>query len=305
MTNTKVDIAVAYTVDSDKDAKYPERNFTKVLPEKLKRRKYDTLVLQAGCNEISNLNVKSKFTAKDVSVWEEKVRQSRTKLFNLAEESLKKEKDLKDVIIITSLPRYDPEEVDPCSIKAKLNQFGNSIYTSLWMQRGCPKNIVIQDQKLDCYGDLKQKRFGNPEAVTPDGKPWDGIHMRGRLAVRHYTNSVVKIFAAHFRQMSIDWSVSQSDNRNYHKMCPQTNYQRRNFGISPGTQRKPNYPNWQQQAQDNTNWGKNTNQFVSQQTGFGQSRGFKRNNKVRNSGYNCTHAESYYSIPVANRFQKN
>ena len=37
MTNTKVDVAIAYTVDKDVDAKYPERNFLKVVPEKVSK----------------------------------------------------------------------------------------------------------------------------------------------------------------------------------------------------------------------------------------------------------------------------
>ena len=215
-------ISIAYTVDKDVDAKYPERNFLKVVPEKVSKKKYDTLILQGGCNEISNLRVGQEFSSDDVSAWQEKIRLSRTKLFNLAEDCLEKEKELNNVIILTSLPRYDPEEVDPHAIKSKLNQYGNSVYTSLWMQRECPKNITIKDQKLDCQGDLRNKRFGSPDAPTYDGKPWDGIHMRGRLSSRHYTNSVSRIFAEQFPCLRVDWDAGKSCDLNYHNSCPQT-----------------------------------------------------------------------------------
>jgi hypothetical protein len=66
-TDTKVDMCIAYTVDNDRDAKYPDRNFLKAVPDKLSKQKYDTLVLQGGCNEISNLKIKSNFKAKDVT----------------------------------------------------------------------------------------------------------------------------------------------------------------------------------------------------------------------------------------------
>ena len=110
-----MDIAVAYTVDKDKDAKYPAKNFLNVVPERISRKGYDTLVLQGGCNEISNLNVKSKFTAEDVKIWEDKIRISRTKLFNLAEDSLKKEKNLKNVIIFQDMiqKRWIPVKLKP------------------------------------------------------------------------------------------------------------------------------------------------------------------------------------------------
>ena len=39
--------------------------------------------------------------------------ESRTKLFEIAEESLEKNKEQKKVIIVATLPRYDPEDRDP------------------------------------------------------------------------------------------------------------------------------------------------------------------------------------------------
>ena len=95
-------------------------------------------------------------------------------MFKLAEESLKDNPVLKKVIILKSISRYDPVSADPCSIKAKLNQFGNTMYDSMWMEKGCPTNISIEDQHLDCHGPLREKRFGNPASVGYDGKPWDG-----------------------------------------------------------------------------------------------------------------------------------
>ena len=127
-----------------------------------------------------------------------------------------------------SLPRYDSVETDPHGIRSKLNQFGNSLYETLWMQNGCPQNIVIADQHLECQGPLKNKRFGNPVHQGLDGKPWDGVHMRGPLAKRHYTNSLRRILAENLP--SSDWSkdYQSSDwSADYHKTCAQTRYQAR------------------------------------------------------------------------------
>ena len=220
-TDLYVDMAAAYTVDEDEDAKYKKKNFLKIVPERLSKKKYKTLLLQGGCNEISNLNVSSNPSPQMVKMWEEKVIQSRFKLFELAENSLKNNADLKKVIIVKSLPRYDPSTVDPNCLKAKLNQLGNTVYTSMWMERGCPENIVIEDQHMECHGPLRIKRFGNPGLVGYDGKPWDGIHMRGRLAVRHYTNSFIRI-------LSISPQTKTNlDEQTFHSSCPQTQYQSR------------------------------------------------------------------------------
>ena len=216
-TDTKLDLAIAFTVDADEDAKYKTRNFLKIVPERLQKKNYDTLIIQAGTNEISNINVE--FPSLNIKQWENKVQDSRTKVYQLAQKSLKDNPRLKKVIIVKSPPRFDPSTVDPSSIKAKLNKFGNTLYDSMWLKNGCPKNIEIVDQHLDCQGPLREKRFGNPGVVGHDGRPWDGIHMRGKMAVKHYTNSLVRIVTALNPQG--DW--------NDHKTCPQTIYQRRNY----------------------------------------------------------------------------
>ena len=169
------------------------------------------------------------------------------------------------------------------------------------MQRGCPSNISIQDQKLDCQGDLRGKRFGNPGEPNNDGKPWDGIHLRGWLGSRHYTNSAAKIFANCFPAMKIDWTANQSGDGNYHKTCAQASYQRRQFG-SFRPARQGNY----RQHNQNNYYSRHTDGF-SQQTTAGQSRGFKKNNVKHRNNYHGqgVNTENVYTIPVSNRFQGN
>lgn len=222
-SKTVVEKATAYTTDEDVDAKFPKKNFLKVVPEKLSQKSFDTLILQGGCNEISNLNVYSG-QRENFKIWQEKVKMSRTKMFQLAKSSLENNPSLKKVIILKSLPRYDPKKSDPESIKAQLNQFGNTLYNTLWMEDGCPSNILIADQYMECQGPLRQKRFGNPGYRNQDGKPWDGIHMRGRLASRHYTNSLVRILAA------LSPSGGATESEDYHRTCPQARYQARQQG---------------------------------------------------------------------------
>ena len=57
-TNLNIDVATAYTVDADIDARYREQNFMTIVPERMMKKKYDTLVLQGGSIEITNLNTK-------------------------------------------------------------------------------------------------------------------------------------------------------------------------------------------------------------------------------------------------------
>ena len=39
--------------------------------------------------------------------------------------ALEQNKELKKVVIVTSMPRYDSTDKDPLAIKEKLNRFGN------------------------------------------------------------------------------------------------------------------------------------------------------------------------------------
>ena len=112
----------------------------KIVPERLQRKYYDTLIIQAGTNEISNINVES--PSLKIAEWEKKVQDSRSKVFQLAQKSLKNNPSLKKVIIVKSLPRFDPSTVDPNSVKSKLNKFGNTLYDSMWVKNGCPKNTI-------------------------------------------------------------------------------------------------------------------------------------------------------------------
>ena len=261
-TNSKVDMATAYTVDEDHDAYYRNKNFLTIVPQKLKQRKYDTLILQGGCNEISNVKISPRPQPEQVKQWEDKIQKSRSKMFRLAEDSLRNNPELKKVIILKSPPRYDSPAVDPCSIKAKLNEFGNTLYTNMWMEKGCPNDISIEDQHFECHGPLREKRYGNPDYVGYDGKPWDGIHMRGRLAVTHYTNSIIRILSGSIPP------VHDMRKSNFHQSCPQTQYQNRNQYRHKGAANYQNNYARNQTHQERDSHGENREKVGSYSEGY-------------------------------------
>ena len=105
LTDLTIDVATAYTVGPDIDAKYREKNFKKIVPEKLKNQKYETLVLQGGSIEITNINTKDESKEMHFQSWKNKVKKSSEEMFNLAEESITAYPDLK-VIIVARIPRF-------------------------------------------------------------------------------------------------------------------------------------------------------------------------------------------------------
>ena len=56
------------------------------------------------------------------------------------------------------------------------------------MTRGCPQNIKIEKQALECDGELRVARIGLPSA-----NGYDGTHFRGEMAVQHYTASMLNV----------------------------------------------------------------------------------------------------------------
>ena len=180
-------------------------------------------------------------------------------MFNLAEESIKANQGL-HVIIVERIPRFDPIANDPSQIKAQLSQYANSIYHSLWIERGCPKNIhSVHDLGLNCFGPLKEKRYGIPGTRGFDGKMFDGIHMRGKMAVTHYTDSFICMLRPSENTRTGGGSFERAD---YHTTCPQTVYQQH------------------RQAQYNHNqWRDNTQQQGEFRTQF--HRGYNKNNSKK------------------------
>ena len=122
-------MVTAYTVDADKNAKYKDKNLIAIVPNELEKKKTDVLVLQSGCNEITNLDCSAN-PLENSAYWEQVVYLSSEKMFDLAKHCVTQQSDLK-VVILTRPPRYDLPEADPKQIKNKLTQFGNNILTNL------------------------------------------------------------------------------------------------------------------------------------------------------------------------------
>ena len=98
--------------------------------------------MNCGPNEISNLDLKGNYD-KNINTWKEEIYSSTKKMFDLAQNSLKNNPNLKKVVLVKRPPRFDSK------IAAHLSEFGNNILDDLWMRRNGPKNIVISKQVLE------------------------------------------------------------------------------------------------------------------------------------------------------------
>ena len=83
VTNMEVKRTEAFIVDrNDPKARYPEKNFMKIVPEELKKDGYSTLILQGGTNEVSNLDTTGNVVDK-IEARKEEIKVSSEKLFIL------------------------------------------------------------------------------------------------------------------------------------------------------------------------------------------------------------------------------
>ena len=108
-----------------------------------------------------------------------------------------------EVVIVKRLPRYDPSNSDPIGIKRELSIFGNNVYDQLWFKRGAPSKIHIVSLEIgsDSSSHLKELIFGNSRS-----RFFDGIHLRGNGASRHFTyrakNALMPFLVPHSSQFT-------------------------------------------------------------------------------------------------------
>ena len=227
-TKTSIKSVKAFGITREENQLYPETNFTDIVPEVIKNETPDTLVLQGGSIEITNIDVKKALMDpnKDIEEYKEdwfaKVEKDSSNLFAIAERAIKDKPNMK-VIIVKRLPRNDPLVSDPIGIKKKISKFGNNAYDQLWFKRGAPKNIHVVNFDLGCEESphLQKLIFGNPAS-----QQFDGVHLRGNGASRHLTYRAVQAIkpvlnnSVHPSKMYAGSMPLTS-----HQICPQAIYQ--------------------------------------------------------------------------------
>ena len=159
VTDSNVTSVTAFTIDAKDGAVRPDLNHRNIVPAELSRKPFDTLVLEGGVNEISNMNTKKDFID-NIDSWKKEVADDSLNLYQLAEKSLAENPSLKKVIILKRIFRCDD------NVKESLSQYANSVYDELWLRRGRPSGIYIADQKLQCDGALRVQRYGDPYYVV-------------------------------------------------------------------------------------------------------------------------------------------
>ena len=130
------------------------------------------------------------------------------------------------VVIMKRLPRFDKQRQDPTKIKSRLSVFGNNVYDHLYFKHGCPKNIKVASLGIGTESEyVRNIVMGNP-----DSQSFDGIHLRGTEASRHFTYRAAQVIISVSRNNYVSGeseTVGQFHRQpSGHQNCPQAKYQR-------------------------------------------------------------------------------
>ena len=273
----KVDLKVdrAYCIENEPDAHFRERNFRAVVPKAIENENVETLVLQTGSIEITNINVSkaTKNPKKNIEEykkkWFAKVEDNSENLFEVAERALKNSTSLKRVIIVKRLPRFDLSKDDDLGIKSELSNYANACYQQLWVKRGRPENIyIVQLDGLDSSNYIRKIVYGETNKEN-----YDGVHLRGPHAARHLTYRVVQAIKSIITGSSEQ--QSHRNNKDNHRDCPQAQFQSQRRSANQRTQ--------------------NNGQSQSKGSNSGHQSSVRYSDVVA--------GRRQYSVPVANRFK--
>ena len=215
-TNAEFVTAKAYSAVHDEVSniakqapKFPAANFTDVINNKINKEEFEYVIIQAGSIDITNLNTKDNPT-EYMEYYRQETVISATNIFNAGENALRLNPNIKKVVIMKHIPRYDPAEVDPLGLKPSLSLLFNNTLGNLWMESKFKQKMFIGNHNIDCNGAIREARYRH----TKSGR-FDGIHLYGSSGMKAYTQSVMNILRT---AKLID---------DYHLSCPQYVYQNR------------------------------------------------------------------------------
>ena len=131
-------------------AKFPNSNFTDVVPAELLKETFHSLVLQAPSVDITNLNT-SNNPSEYIKYFEQHTVISAQNFFSVVENSLQIQPTLNKVIILKLIPRYDPPSIDPLGLKSDLSKLFNEKLEEFCMNSSFQSKVFVGNHNIDCY----------------------------------------------------------------------------------------------------------------------------------------------------------
>ena len=186
--------------------KFRHNRLPDVVKSEVTKRAYETLVIQPGSEDITNMNTNEN-PKENFPFFKNKVIQDAQSVIKSAEEALEIQSTLKKVTVMPLIPRFDDKRTDPLSIKSVLTDIYNKTLIQAWLESESESKNKIYVGVHDLYG--------------PSGR-------------KDYTRSVMNIFKGaqmlkstfSLSMESSKWSKPPTHQTNKHMEYPQPSYQK-------------------------------------------------------------------------------
>jgi hypothetical protein len=157
------------------NSRYTDNSLEDKVPELLSTREFTNLIIQAPCNDITNIkNVQNSYQRNSLA------EQSSLNTVAIVEKALTEFSYLERVLILERPPRVDGlEELSDFSNKILRGAVQNSRMRNRIVVRSLKSlQLTTEDRKVDIFG-------------SPSSAKSDGVHMVGKLGRQLYTDSVI------------------------------------------------------------------------------------------------------------------
>ena len=167
--------------------RFPKKNFEDVLANELKNSHYDSLLVQSGSVDITNLKTEANEANDHLEYFKQKTIVSAHNLVEAVSKAAVNHPELKKVVLMKQIPRYDSEASNPPGLKPYLSKLFNETLEKLCSSTQNSK-IVLGTHNLDCHGGILEARYRSTQF-----QKFDGIHLYGPSGMKAYTASVLSI----------------------------------------------------------------------------------------------------------------
>ena len=179
ITKTKICKRKAYGAIKSSNQRFPNANFTDVIPKEMAEHRPDVLVMQRDSVTLTDMSCE----APELYAKQQMLLTSYN-MFSAATTALAANPDCQQVLLLEAVPRYDGKE--------QLNKYGNHmLHQAKAESTDVNKDrVMIGVHNLECEGGVRESRYG-------DGcyGPVYMIHMKGSSGMVAYTRSVAAILA--------------------------------------------------------------------------------------------------------------
>ena len=193
-TNTLIYSEKAFGTSFKANSLYPYDNFIDVSMTAPTKRNYSYAVLQSSSTDISELDTSQ---PTNIHYLKQEVFIASQNMITAARNIIVNNRNIKKVLILDAIPRFDPDSSDPHKLKPELSKYANEVLRNELEKCDVKDQITIGMHSLP--SSQQQNLYGHPSSPY-----YDGVHLHGPDGRNHYTRSVCNVLQSFMSDHSRD-----------------------------------------------------------------------------------------------------